>query len=343
MKQAKSIVHLIVLILFAVGAHAQVKPTYKIASRINPGGDGGWDYLTMDEGAGLLYVSHGTIVQVINVKDGKLTATIDDTKGVHGITIAHGFGKGYISCGKDSSVVVFDTKTFKTLSRIKVNGSNPDAILFDLFSKRVFVFNGRSKNVSVIDATADHIIGEIPVEGKPEFAVTDEKGKVYVNIEDKGKICMINSQSMRVENCWSVAPADEPSGLAIDNENHRLFSVSDEHMVVVDALTGRVVASLPIGDRVDGVAYDPILKRAYSANGDGTMTVVQQQAGDKYEVVATVPTQKGARTIDVDTKTHHLYLPTADLGKAPEPSAENKHPRPTIKEKSFVILDIAPE
>jgi DNA-binding beta-propeller fold protein YncE len=335
MIKIKSIFCLSLIILLTANLSAQEKSSYKIINRIHLDGDGGWDYLTMDDATGLLYVSHGTIVQVVDVKTSKLIATIEDTKGVHGITIAAEFSKGYISCGMDSAVLVFDIKTFKPLTRVKVNGSNPDAILYDPFSKNVFAFNGRSKNVTVIDAKSDKIVGNIPVDGKPEFAATDEKGKVYVNIEDKGKLSVINSKTLKIENSWPVAPVDEPSGLAIDNTSHRLFTVSDGHIAVIDAISGKVVAALPIGDRVDGVAFDTNLKRVYSANGDGTMTVVGEVNGT-YKVIETVPTQKGARTIAVDSKTHHIYLPTADLGEA------EKGKRPPVKANSFVILEISP-
>lgn len=336
MKRSFAVLCLFAFTVLSVSISAQDKGGYKIINRIHLDGDGGWDYLTMDDAAGLLYVSHGMVVQVVDVKTSKAIATIEDTKGVHGITIAPEFGKGYISCGRDSTVVVFDTKTFKTLSRIKVNGSNPDAILYDPFSKNIFVFNGRSKNVTVIEAKSDRVIGGIALEGKPEFAATDEKGKIYVNNEDKSKLIVINAQTLKVEANWPVAPVEEPSGLAIDNSTHRLFTVSDGHIAVLDAQTGKVIASLPIGDRVDGVAFDSGLKRAYSANGDGTMTVVGE-VDSKYKVIETVATQKGARTIAVDSKTHHIYLPTAEFGEAP---AEGK--RQSVKPGSFVVLDIAP-
>jgi YVTN family beta-propeller protein len=275
------------------------------------------------------------MVQVVDVKTGKAIAIIEDTKGVHGITIATEFGKGYISCGRDSTVVVFDTKTFKTLSRVKVNGRNPDAILYDPFSKNVFVFNGRSNNVTVIDAKSDKVIGNIPVDGNPEFAATDENGKVYVNIEDKSKLCVINSITLKVEQYWPIGPVVEPSGLAIDNATHRLFTVSDGHMAVIDALTGKIIAALPIGERVDGVAFDKGLKRAFSANGDGTMTVVGEVDGS-YQVIETVKTQKGARTIAVNSKTGSIYLPTADQSKA------EAGQRPSSKPGTFVVLEVSP-
>ena len=331
----------ILLISFSTYSHAQAKPAYKIISHIKLQGDGGWDYLTMDEASGLLYVSHGAVVQVVDVKTGKQVAVISDTKGVHGIAIASELGKGYISCGRDSSVVIFDLKTFKTINKVTVKGANPDAILYDPFSKNVFVFNGRTANASVLDAGTDGEIATIPLSGKPEFSVSDNMGNVYVNIEDKSELCKINTTTLKVETCWPVAPAEEPSGLAMDLSGHHLFTVSDGHMVVMDAASGKVLAALKIGGRVDGVAYDPGLKRAYSANGDGTISVVQQD-GTQFKLLENIITLKGARTIAIDTHTHHLYLPVADLDDAPAADKQNPHPRPKVKKDSFQILEIAP-
>lgn len=336
MKKTCPLFCLALFLFLYIGTAAQEASLYTITNRYHLEGDGGWDYLSSDDESGLLYVSHGNMVQVMDEKDGKLIATIEDTKGVHGIAIAREFSKGFISCGRDSTVVVFDIKTFKTTDRVKVNGRNPDAILYDPFSKNVFAFNGRSNNVTVIEAKSDKIVGNIPLEGNPEFAATDENGKVYVNIEDKSKLCVINSIGMKVEQYWSIGPVIEPSGLTIDNSTHRLFTVSDGHMAVIDAATGKVIAALPIGERVDGVAFDKANKRAFSSNGDGTMTVVVELNGS-YAVTETVKTQKGARTIAVNSKTHRIYLPTADLGQA-EPGK-----RPSIKPGSFVILEVAPK
>jgi DNA-binding beta-propeller fold protein YncE len=340
MKFSLLFIFTLLYIVLPTQIQAQDKSPYKIVNRIHLDGEGGWDYLTVDDASGMLYISHGNVVQVVDTRSGKQVASIENTKGVHGITLAPEFSKGYISCGRDSTVVVFDTKSFKTLDRIKVTGANPDAILYDPYSKKVFVFNGRSKNITVIDAASGKIAADIALKGKPEFAASDEKGKVYVNIEDKGELCMINAKTMTVEQYWPLAPVDEPSGLAIDNEKHRLFTVSDGHMAVIDALSGKVVAALPIGDRVDGVAFDTGLKRAYSANGDGTVTVVGEVDG-KYKVLETVKTQKGARTIAADSRTHHIYLPTADFGSKGAGEDESKG-RPAMKPGSFVVLDIAP-
>ena len=332
------------LILLVVGvSFAQTKfSEYKIAKKISVEGEGGWDYITMDEANGLIYVSHSTAVNIVDAKNGKTVATISDLKGVHGIALAPEFNKGFITNGKDSTVTVFDLKTYASLAKVKVTGANPDAILYDPFSKKVFIYNGRTSNATVMDAATNKIVGTIALDGKPEFSATDEQGKVYVNIEDKSEVCMINATTLKVEQTWSIKPVEEPSGLAIDNINHRLFAVTDKQMVVLDAQSGKVIATLPIGERVDGVAFDPILKRAYSANGDGTMTVVQEENENTFKVLKTVPTQKGARTICVDTKTHHLYLPTAEFGETPEKTKDNPHPRPAVKPGSFVVLDIEP-
>jgi YVTN family beta-propeller protein len=260
---------------------------------------------------------------------------------VHGIALAAEFNKGFITNGKDSSVTIFDLKTYAKIANVKVTGANPDAILYDPFSKKVFIYNGRTSNATVIDANTNKVTATIPLDGKPEFSVNDGKGKVYVNIEDKSEISMINSSTLKVENTWSIKPGEEPSGLAIDNVTHRLFAVCDNKlMVVVDAESGKVITTLPIGERVDGAAFDPTLKRAYSSNGDGTMTVVQEENANSFKVLENAATQKSARTISVDKKTHHIYLPSADFGDTPEKTKENPHPRPSVKPNSFVILDV---
>ncbi len=330
------------ILALSLCAGAQTKSNYKVSGKFSLEGDGGWDYITADDSTGRLFVSHGTIVQVVDAKSGKTIATIPDLKGVHGIALAPEFNKGFITNGKDSTVTVFDLKTYATLAKVKVTGANPDAILYDPFSKKLFIYNGRTSNATVMDAGSNKVVETIPLDGKPEFSVSDGKGKVYVNIEDKSEISMINSTTLKVEQTWSIKPGEEPSGLALDNTTHRLFSVTDKLMVILDAQTGKVVTTLPIGERVDGVAFDPGVKRAYSSNGDGTMTVVQEGDANSFKVMENVVTQKGARTICVDKKTHHLYLPTAEFGETPAKTNDNPHPRPSVKPNSFVVLDIEP-
>ncbi len=339
----KRISFLMVALLACLFSVAQTTTSlYKMSNKFPVDGDGGWDYINVDDSSHLVYISHGTVVQVLDVTSATVVATIPDTKGVHGIALAKDLNKGFISDGKDTAVTVFDLKTYKTLEKIKVTGNNPDAILYDKFTHRIFTFNGRSSNATVIDAKTDKVLGTIALEGKPEFAVTDEKGLIYVNIEDKSKVCQIDPFKMKAVQYWSIAPGEEPSGLAIDTKTHRLFSVCDKLMVILDADNGKVITTLPIGDRVDGVAFDPGKKRAYSSNGDGTMTVVQEENENSFKVLENVPTQKGARTITIDKSTHKLYLPTAKFGDAPEATKDNPHPRPAVKPGTFTVIEMEP-
>jgi len=325
--------------LFILSASIFAQSGYKIAGKIHLEGEGGWDYLSVDATNGRIFVSHGSIAQAVDIKTGTLAGTILDTKGIHGIAVAADLNKGFTSNGRDSSVTVFNLKTLEILAKVKVTGRNPDCILYDAFSQKVFTFNGGSSNATVINAKDNKVLGTIALDGKPEFSQTDGKGHVFVNIEDKSVINVINSSTLSVEQHWPIAPGEEPSGLALDNENHRLFSVcSNKLMVVTDALTGKVITTLPIGDRCDGVAFDPKLKRAYSSNGEGTMTVVQEVDANTFKVLETVQTLPGARTITIDKSTGHLYLTTAEF----EAAAEGSNRRPATKPNSFMILDIAP-
>jgi YVTN family beta-propeller protein len=344
MKKSQVVLYCISLIFINISVNAQSGDSkFKIANKFDIIGDNGWDYLTSDDSSGRLFISHGNMVQVVDEKSGVIIGTIPDTKGVHGIAIANDLNKGYISNGRDSSVTVFDLKTLSVLAKIKVTGRNPDAILYDYFSHKVFTFNGGSSNSTVIDANEDKVIETIKLDGKPEFSTTNGKGKIYVNIEDKSKVCVINSVTLKVEKNWPIAPGDGPSGMAIDDENQRLFLVcGNKLMVVIDNESGKVVTTLPIGERVDGVAFDPGRKCAYSSNGDGTITVVKEENKDQFKVLENVITQKGARTITINKITHHLFLPTAEYNPASPPTADNPRPRPSIKPGTFVILDIEP-
>ncbi len=343
MKKSTLILSFLMLISISTAFAQVAKSGYKIANKIHLDGDGGYDYLTIDDATSRLYISHGTIVQVLDVNEKKVVGTIPDTKGVHGIALAKDLSKGFISNGRDTSVTVFDLKTLQGITKVKVTGNNPDAILYDPFSHRVFTFNGRSSNSTVIDANSNKVIGTIELPGKPEFSVTDGKGKVFVNIEDKSQVCLINPMTLKVEKTWSVSPGEEPSGLAIDIKNHRLFAVcGNKLMIVLDAENGNVVSKLDIGDRVDGVSYDPALKRIYSSNGEGTMTVVQEENKNTYNVKENFATQKGAKTITLNPKTHRIYLPVAEFETAPVATKENPRPRPPVKANTFTILEIEP-
>jgi DNA-binding beta-propeller fold protein YncE len=332
-------------LLFTIGCAALIisssslfaQSNYRIANKIHVAGEGGWDYVSVDEVNGRIFASHATVAQAVDIKTAKLAGTIPDTKGIHGIAIANDLNKGFTSNGRDSSVTVFNLKTLEVITKITGTGKNPDAILYDPFSQKVFTCNGGSSNSTVIDAKTNKIIGTVPLDGRPEFSVTDLKGKVFINIEDKSLINVINTNTLKVEQHWPIAPGDGPSGLALDNENHRLFSVcSNKLMVVIDAVSGKVITTLPIGDRVDGVVFDPGKKRAYSSNGEGSVTVVQEENPNSFKVLETVITQPGAKTIGIDKTSHHLYLTTAEYESAP--TATNR--RPPVKPNSFLILDI---
>jgi YVTN family beta-propeller protein len=333
-----------VLLSLSFYLNAQTKsPQYAIVNKIHLVGDGGWDYLTADETTGRLYVSHSSMVQVVDTKTGSLAGTISNTMGVHGIALAPEFNKGFISNGGDASVTVFNLQTLDVIANVKVTGQNPDAILYDPYSKKVFTFNGRSSNATVIDAKTDSVIATIALAGKPEFAVSDNNGKIYVNIEDKNLISVIYVKELQVGNNWNIKPGEEASGLAIDNKTHRLFSVCrNKMMVVINAENGQLITTLPIGERCDGAKFDPGNRRAYSSNGDGTLTVMQEEDNDKYSVVENVTTQLGARTLAVDLKTHHIFLSTAEFGATPEATTENPRPRRSIQPGTFVVLEVAP-
>ena len=314
---------------------------YKILNKFPVPGSGGWDYLVSEPQTGRLFISHGSEVNVINEKTGALLGTIPDTKGVHGIALASELGKGFISNGRDSSVTIFDLKSLAAITKVQVTGQNPDAILYDSFSHAVFVFNGRTKNATVIDAKTNKVTATIALDGKPVFAATNTKGRVFVNIEDKNKISVINTATLKVEANWSIAPGEEASGLAIDLFNNRLFAVCDNKlMIVLDADSGKLIGKATIGEGPDAVCFDPSFKRIYSSNGEGTVTVIQEENEKDFKVVETIPTQKGARTMAIDPLNHHLYLSAAEYGDKPEATKENPHPRPTIKDGTFIILDV---
>ena len=313
-------------------------PSFKIVNKIHLQGDEKWDYLFSDDAAGLLYVSHGNMVQVVDEAKGEMVGKIEGLNGVHGIAIAPALNKGFISTKNDNSVTIFDTKTYKVIQKLEVTGKSPDAILFDKFSQKVFIFNGHSDNVTVLNAETNAIIATIALPGNPEFSVTDGKGKIYANLESKSSIVVINATTFKVENVWPLAPGEEPTGLALDSENRRLFSVcANKLMVVVDAETGKIVATMPTGEKTDGAAFDPSLKYAYSSNGAGSVTVVKEVNNNTYAVLENIPTQKGAKTIAVNKKTHHIYLSTAEFETTPGVE------KPNVLAGTFVVLDLTPE
>ena len=338
MKRVLSAVCLFFLFLTAA-LHAQ---QYKVTGTIPIPGDWGWDYLLADGANRLLYVSHGTQVELLDLDSEKVVGKIDGMQRIHGIALAPEFNRGFISDGGSDNVVIFDLKTHAVIDKVKA-GTNPDGILYDPASKRVFAFNGRSSDATAIDAASGKVAGTIALGGKPEFPVTDAKGNVFANIEDKSEIVKIDPQGLKVVARWSIAPCEEPSGLAIDVANQRLFAVCDnQKMAVVDTASGKVVTTVPIGDGPDAAYYDADTKLAFSSNGSGTLTVVKQESADKYSVAQTVTTEKSARTMALDPKTKKIYLPAAQFGERPAPTADNPHPRPKMVPGTFHLVVLSP-
>jgi YVTN family beta-propeller protein len=333
----------IVLLTMAIAgfaaAQAQKPAGYHLIKKHVLGGEGGWDYMALDGKTRLLYVTHGSAVEILNVATGVKGQAITGLQGVHGVAFAPERNRGYISNGRGNSVSVFDLKTHKVLQEIPSTGQNPDAVMYDAFSGRVFTFNGRTANATAIDAATNKPVGTVDIGGKPEFAVTDGKGTIFVNNEDKSEVVAFDAQSLLVKTRWSIAPGEGPSGLAIDLKNKRLFTVCDKVMVVSDFINGKVVATIPIGGGPDAVRYDPGTGLVFTSNGEGTLTVVKQESANKYMVLETVPTAPRARTMELDPKTHHVFVVTAEFGPAPAPTTEQPRPRPAAIPGSFVVLE----
>lgn len=316
---------------------------YSVTGRISLSGDEGWDYLFADSANRNLYVSHGTEVHVLNLDSGKQVASIGGMKRIHGIAIANDLNKGFITDGGDNVVVVFDLKSNQVKQKIKA-GENPDGVLYEPTKKRVYAFNGRSSNATIIDADGEKVIATVALSGKPEFPATDGKGNVYVNIETRNTLVSFDSDGTKVKAEWPLAGCEEPSGLAMDAPGRRLFSVcSNKTMAVTDADTGKQVAKVVIGEDPDAAGYDPESKLVFSSNSDGTLTVVKEESPDKYTVVQNLNTEKRARTMALDTKTHKVYLSCAEFGPAPAPTADNPHPRPKPKPGTFHLVVVAPK
>lgn len=307
----------------------------RVLSTMNLGGEGGWDYLAFDASHHQLYVSRGDRVLVIDPLHARQVGTIADTRGVHGIALAPDLKRGYTSNGKTSSVTAFDLDSLKTVAVIKGTGENPDAIVYDPSSHHVLTLNGTGNSASVIDTTTNAVVATIALPGRPEFAVADGSGHVYVNIEDKSELVQLDSRSNTLVNTWPLAPCESPSGLAIDRVHHRLFAVCDKQtMVVVDASNGHLVATLPIGEGPDAVVFDDRTAMIYSSNGEsGTITAIHEDDPDHYSVKHTVTTQVSARTLALDPSTHRLYLSAAKFADTKQANG-----RPAVLPGSFSIL-----
>jgi len=336
-------VTIIFLAAVAVAVIAQQAPhnaagDLKVVKELKIGGEGRWDYLTIDVQTKRLYVPRSDRVMVIDAEEGKTLATIPQTSGVHGVALAGELGRAFSSNGAENTVSVFDTKSLSVICKVKV-GEKPDAIIYDPASKKVFSLNGKSNDASAFDAAVgDQQISEVTtilLGGAPEFAVADGQGHVYVNIEDKNEIVQIDSKTLKVTAHWPLDLGQEPTGLAMDCEHRLLFSgCHNKLLVVMNADTGKVVASLPIGQGVDACGFDPKLGLVFASCGDGTLAVIKEETTEKFTVIQNVQTRKGARTMALDPVTHRIYLATAEFGPAP---ADQPRKAPMLAD-SFTIL-----
>ncbi len=317
---------------------------YHQIKKITIGGEGGWDYLIAD--GGRVYVSHTNEVDVVDPQKGEVIGKITDLKGVHGIALADEFGRGFISNGQANSVTIFDIKKLEKIGADVPAGMNPDAIIYDPGSKRVFAMNGRSGDLTAIDAAKGTVAGTVPLEGKLEFAAADGKGHVYVNGEDKNTVFEVDSKKLSLEHRWPLAPCESPSGMNIDRKTRRIFvGCHNNMMAVLNADTGAVVATPAICTGIDATWFDPGTGYVFNSCGDGTMTVIHEDSPDKYSLVENVMTQRGARTMTVDMKTHNIYLAVADLeappAGVPAPEKGGRAPRPRIVPGTFSLLEFA--
>jgi YVTN family beta-propeller protein len=311
---------------------------YKFEKEIPVGGEGGWDILTIDADARRLYLAHATKVVVVDIDADKVVGEITDTPGVHAFQPVPELQRGFSSNGKENKASVVDLKTLKTTAKVET-GESPDAIAYDAKHREVYVFNHRGNSVTVIDAASAKVVATIPLDGSPEFPVWDEAaGKVYCNIEDKSEVAVIDTAKHAVAATWPLAPGEEPSGIALDAAHHRLFAACKKLLVMVDTETGKVMGSVPTGNGADGCAFDSSSGLVFVPCGEGLTTIARAEAPDRLVVVQTLKTQRGARTIALDPKTHRIFLPTAEFGAMPSPSPGEKPGRPPIIPNTCKLL-----
>ncbi|MEI6263857.1 MAG: YncE family protein [Sphingobacteriia bacterium] len=336
----KKIILPICILLASVATNVNAQSNYQIVKTFHIASMGGWDYPAVDVNSNKLYLSHGGQVNILDKTTGDSLGIITSTAGVHGIAFVPSLGKGYTSNGRTNNVTVFDLKTGNTIGTIAV-GKNPDWIMYDPFSKKIVTSNHSGGDLSLIDVNTDQVVATIAVGGtKLETVVSDGAGKLFVNLEDKHQIAEVDIAKSAVTNIWELAPSESPTGLAIDTKTKRLFSTCDKTLVVMDATNGKIVATVPIGEGCDGAAFDPASKLIFTSNGSGTVSIVKEVSANEYKLIETVETKKGARTISLDTKTHMVYLPTADY--EPIPAEAPKGTRAKMVPGSFQVLVLAP-
>jgi YVTN family beta-propeller protein len=324
----------------AASADGAAPAEWKEISRHALGGAGGWDLLTIDAPTRRVFITRGDHLMVADVDTGKVLGDIPGLHRAHGVVLVSSLQRGYVSSGGDDRVMAFDLRSLKPLAGIPT-GKNPDAMAFDRASGHVFVFNGNGNDATVIDTTSNRVVATVPLPGKPELAVSDGKGKLFVNLEDKNQISAIDAKSTTVVSTWDLGTCEEPTGIALDIAHARLFTVcANKQMAVLDANSGRIVASLPIGDGPDGATFDAASSNAFSSNSDGTLTIVHEDDPNHFRVLATVPTPARSRTITLDEKTHRVVLPMASFDPAHAATSDEPHPRPLMKAGTFGFIVI---
>ena len=329
-------------LLLGAGVLPATTQTYHVAKTFLLGGDGGWDYLALDTVGHRLFIARQNRVVVVDPDNGKILSEIPGLNRAHGVAFAYASGHGFATSGADSTVTMFDLKTLQVLGHTTA-AVDDDAILYDAASKRVFTFNGDAHSSSVIDPTSGKRIGTIDLGAGPEFAVAAGDGKLYVNLEDKGAVAEIDAAAMKVTRQWLLAPCESPTGLAIDRAHHRLFSgCRNKVMAISDATAGKLITSVAIGDGVDACRFDPGTQLAFASNGDGTLTVVHEDSPGQFTVVANVATKRGARTMELDLRTHRVFTATAEFGPTPAPTEQQPRPRPTLVPGTFALLVLEP-
>jgi len=318
-------------------------PSYQLAQKYVLGGAGGWDYLTYDASGKRLYIPRGTHVMVVDPSKGSVVGDVPGTAGVHGVAIATDLNKGFTSNGRDNSVTVFDLTTLQPITTVKTPGRNPDAIVYDPTSKRVFTFVAGPPAIVAIDARTNALIGALPIGGKPEFATVDGRGTLYLNVEDTSQMIAGDTLQSQIKATWALKPCEEPSGMAIDARSHRVFvGCSNKMLAVINGDNGGLVATVSIGAGSDAIGFDPGTNLVFSSNGgDGTLTVIHEDSPDKYSVVGNPATQAGARTLAVDPGTHNVYLVSAEFDITPTPVPSGQ-PRRTLRPGTFTLLVMSP-
>jgi len=343
-KSAFRFVVFLALVTVSISFTAFAQTNYQVLDKKTLGGEGGWDYLSIEPKSHRLFITRHDHVMVVDTESGKQIAEIPKTLGIHGVALALNQDRGYTSNGGQNTVTTFDLANFKILHETEV-GKKPDAIIYDDHSKRVFTFNAGSQDTTALSIDESKVVGTVPLGGKPEFAASDGKGKIYVNIEDKSELVEFDAKKLKINNRWKLAPCEEPSGLSIDREHHRLFVGCGNKMIaIVNGDNGKVITTLPIGEGVDATAFDPETKLAFASCGrDAVLTIIHQDSPDKYTVAQNVQTQRGARTMALDTITHKVYLVTAQFGPQPAATADNPRPRPSIVPGTFELITVGPK